>query len=411
MFSCLSTNSGDSHISIPFTKEEFNKIYYYHDTLLHGFSENIHAYLGCVSSFPQKYVGLEYDIAHTYATGELVERNADIALEYYQKALTKGDVRAMVGLGDMYEKGFGVKKDRTESIRLYESAANGGNIDAKAKLVRIYREDIYGKTKLDTVIKFYEDLIKCEHVESIREYSKLMYNGDFVTKNQTYAIELLTDLATKKDDVESMYLLGIIELLKHYNSSETIDLKWLEEATKRKHVHAMRRLALHIGCSDHERAIKLFNECIELGDNCWYSYGRLMGDLENYNEANRLYRVGIENGDTSSLIGLGVNYFNGNGFENNIDKAIELFNIALQKGNWDALSWLTAIYAKYRKDDNKLLELLEFGVNQKDIGSMLSLIDIYNDGVIVQKDETKAKQLKDVCDKLINADIDNDLRL
>ncbi|EGB07602.1 hypothetical protein AURANDRAFT_6990, partial [Aureococcus anophagefferens] len=49
----------------------------------------------------------------------------------YQRAAELGDVDAMVFLGELYERGSGVKLDKKKAMKLYRPAADRGHADAQ----------------------------------------------------------------------------------------------------------------------------------------------------------------------------------------------------------------------------------------------------------------------------------------
>jgi hypothetical protein len=55
----------------------------------------------------------------------------------YRLAAAQGDAYAQYNLGDKFEKGLGVAKDRAEAIRLYRLAAAQGQAEAIAALKRL----------------------------------------------------------------------------------------------------------------------------------------------------------------------------------------------------------------------------------------------------------------------------------
>ncbi|MEY8097209.1 caspase family protein [Falsihalocynthiibacter sp. S25ZX9] len=65
----------------------------------------------------------------TAASGEM-----DRAVQLYQSAAERGDLRAMVSLAQLTESGNGLPQDQTQALALYERAAEGGSADAMINL-------------------------------------------------------------------------------------------------------------------------------------------------------------------------------------------------------------------------------------------------------------------------------------
>ena len=58
----------------------------------------------------------------------------DEAVAFYQEAAARGDLRALVSLGILYENGNGVPRDPYRALELYERAAEGGSPDGAINL-------------------------------------------------------------------------------------------------------------------------------------------------------------------------------------------------------------------------------------------------------------------------------------
>ncbi len=62
------------------------------------------------------------------------------AVAWWKKAADAGDVRAMVILAEVYEKGLHLSVDMEEALKYYEQAARKGNKRARKRLFRIHEE-------------------------------------------------------------------------------------------------------------------------------------------------------------------------------------------------------------------------------------------------------------------------------
>jgi len=63
------------------------------------------------------------------------------AFELYHKLVKRKSVDAMITMGEMFEGGLGVSKDRVEAMKWYEKAARVGKVFTMEKLSRILLED------------------------------------------------------------------------------------------------------------------------------------------------------------------------------------------------------------------------------------------------------------------------------
>jgi uncharacterized protein len=75
-----------------------------------------------------------------YEVGEGAEVNLAEGLKWITKAADKGNGRAQYSLGNMYEQGLGVDKDRSKAIELYKASAKNGDQSAKDRLKALGKE-------------------------------------------------------------------------------------------------------------------------------------------------------------------------------------------------------------------------------------------------------------------------------
>lgn len=69
--------------------------------------------------------------------GETAGFAGPAAVQWLEPAATEGDVRAILGLGEIFEKGLGVPADIAKARQWYLQAAYGGNAEAKFRLGRM----------------------------------------------------------------------------------------------------------------------------------------------------------------------------------------------------------------------------------------------------------------------------------
>ena len=78
-------------------------------------------------------VGVVYPQDDAAATQSLIE------------AAERGDVEAMVLLGDAYDDGLGIAEDRRERLRWWREAARLGSLEAREKIARAFTFDTFDK--------------------------------------------------------------------------------------------------------------------------------------------------------------------------------------------------------------------------------------------------------------------------
>jgi TPR repeat protein len=73
-----------------------------------------------------------------YLGHEALPKDAVKAVEYLEKAASKGHVMAMSFLGEIYESGSGVPRDERKAVRYFTRAADKGDAEAALALGRLY---------------------------------------------------------------------------------------------------------------------------------------------------------------------------------------------------------------------------------------------------------------------------------
>ena len=84
----------------------------------------------------------QYNLAQMYRNREVVHDESvsssyEMAVEWYRKAADQGDTDAQFNLGNCYEKGIGVRKNRSTAKTWYRLAADQGHAEALSSLNRL----------------------------------------------------------------------------------------------------------------------------------------------------------------------------------------------------------------------------------------------------------------------------------
>ena len=66
-----------------------------------------------------------------YLSGDGVEYDAEKSAYWFGKSAEQGFVNAIYAMGNLYEKGIGVKQNKKEAIKMYKKAS--GDIPAAAE--------------------------------------------------------------------------------------------------------------------------------------------------------------------------------------------------------------------------------------------------------------------------------------
>ena len=76
-----------------------------------------------------------------------MKQDYKLALKWYRKADSLGNVEALNNLGYLYDEGLGVRRDRTKARDFYTRAAEAGNAGAQMNLSAYYFEGLGGLRK------------------------------------------------------------------------------------------------------------------------------------------------------------------------------------------------------------------------------------------------------------------------
>ena len=88
-----------------------------------------------------------HNLAVCYAEGKGVDKSLTMAFKLYEKAAKKGYVDSQVALGEMYKNGYGCKQDYKKAIKWLEKAAKQGDSDAMYLIGTCYFYGGYGIKK------------------------------------------------------------------------------------------------------------------------------------------------------------------------------------------------------------------------------------------------------------------------
>ncbi|MBR5086171.1 MAG: sel1 repeat family protein [Muribaculaceae bacterium] len=88
-----------------------------------------------------------HNLAVCYAEGKGVDKSLTMAFKLYEKAAKKGYVDSQVALGEMYKNAYGCKQDYKKAIKWFEKAAKQGDSDAMYLIGVCYYYGGYGIKK------------------------------------------------------------------------------------------------------------------------------------------------------------------------------------------------------------------------------------------------------------------------
>ena len=319
-------------------------------------------------------VALRY-LAFQYMEGGLLETDFNKANDYFIQASDRGDAIAMVNLATSYQSGRGVEKDIKKALELFVSAAESGESYAACEAAKI-------------LLTGEDGLVETNYYKAVELLQKYADNGDpescfliayamFAKSDMenSYSWELVEKAfgymlhAAKNEHPEAMYYVACSFM---EGRGVIIDMEqakhWFEETLRKDHRTEEIKKKLDLHFSDYEQAalypryiywhditehnpallqekeplldedgslipIAALKGAAQCGDvNAALLYGQLLLK-DNPEEAKKFLTAVIKQGYSDIADAVGKQYYTGKNVEQDLDKAVEYFNLGLEAGN------------------------------------------------------------------------------
>lgn len=303
--------------------------------------------------YAETYLGLFYD------RGIGVTRNYEIAYQWYYKAASKGNAFAQYSLGVLYSEGNGVIKDHNKAFLWFQKSAENDYVASYYQLGRYYYSGLGVDKDDEKAFKWYKKGAD-NNLPSSQYALALMYkNGEGCEKNLISAYYWM-EKAAENDYEDAYYIIG-----KSYLEGIVV------EANYKKAFHYLSKgyLSLDTNCieslaemylkglyvkKDIYTALELYNKAIEFGDkSIYFRLGKVYEDEGLSTQAILIYKQGHEEGNLKCTQRLGVIYYNGEGTEKDLEKAVEYMEMAAAKKEPHAMYVLAVAYYRINKFGDK----------------------------------------------------------
>lgn len=129
-----------------------------------------------------------------YVKGYGVERNISVAFTLFERAAAYGHETASFYMGGMYENGIGVMSDKAEAIRYYTTAAEANMPTAQLKLALLLRDE-----DALTSMKW---MIRAAHAGEAQAHSLLTYVSNMSQANDINVAFRMMDESSQRAKVE-----------------------------------------------------------------------------------------------------------------------------------------------------------------------------------------------------------------
>jgi TPR repeat protein len=351
-------------------------------------------------------------------------------------AAEKGDVKAQIALGSLYEKGQNARQDNAEALKWFRLAAESGDAEAQYALGAKYRRDKnaeeaakwytlaadqghagamfelgqlyeYGrdgvKKNIVETVKLYKLAAAQGHAEARRTLGRMYMTGSVIKKNYSEA-EKWYRLDAENGDKESQFWLGTIlceEKLDDCGTNKAEALKWFTRSYEQKPSRPMsiavnpRSALAELNRSELERAAESGDAQAQykLGVHLYYRHLYYPGSDDDSTEAINWLKLAAEQGygKAISMLG-GMNGFYSHG-RPNPDEEVKWYRLGTEKGDAESQYNLGRMYQNGwngKRSDEEALKLYRLAAEQGYGEAQYYLGLMYLSGNSVEQNSTEA---------------------
>ena len=307
--------------------------------------------------YAETYLGLFYD------KGIAVRKNYEIAYQWYYKAAIKGNAFAQYSLGILYSEGNGVIKDYNKAFIWFQKSAENDYVGAYYQLGRAYYNGLGVDKDEEKAFKWHKKAAENNLAASQYALSLMYKNGEGCDENLVSAYYWV-ERAAENDYEDAYYVVG-----RSYLEGVCVEVNY----KKAFYYLSKGYLALDTNCieslaemylkglnvkKDVYTALELYNRALEFGDrSIYFKVGKVYEDEGLINQAISIYNQGHEEGNLKCTQRLGIMYYNGEGVEKDLEKAMEYMEIAAGKKEPHAMYVLAVAYYRLNKFGDKTSDI------------------------------------------------------
>ena len=337
---------------------------------------------------------VQYRIGKMFCYGLGTEQNYQKAFEWFERSAKQKNKFAQFSLANLYYYGSGIEKDLSQAFLWYQRSSSQGQPYAAYSIAQMYRYGEYVTKDNDTAQRYYKQALS----GFLKIESDDMANDDLFYKlGQMFNLGLGTDSDVTKAieyfrrSAEMNNKNGLFEYGKALLTGEHIPqdtdsaVKLLEKAVKLKNSNAKRFLALEYISGEHleqdiEKGIALLTECADSGDViASYRLGKiyLQGEIMPQNlDKAEKYLLLAEDGEYTQYA-LAKLYLQEEKYD--IQKAVDYFENGADKNHWASYQ-LGRIYLfgaeGFTKDKEQAIEWFTKSANDGNEYAQAMLDDI-----------------------------------
>lgn len=308
------------------------------------------------NEYAESYLGLFYE------KGIAVNRNYEIAFQWYYKAAIKGNAFAQYALGMLYFDGNGIVRDYYKAFIWLQKSAENDYIASFYQLGRCYYGGFGCEESKEKAFKWYQKAAESNFAAAQYALSLMYKNGEGCTTNMISAYYWIEKSAENGYE-DAYYVIG-----KSYLDGIYVDVDYEKafyylskgyEALDTSCIEALGDMYLRglKGKKDVFKALEYYHIAIDYGENgLFFKVGKIYEEEGVIEEAIKAYEQGHEIGNLKCTQRLGIMYYNGEGVERDLDKAIGYMQIAVGKKEPHAMYVLAVAYLRTNKFGEKTTE-------------------------------------------------------
>jgi len=291
-----------------------------------------------------------------YFNGTGVDQNDVKARKLFAQAQQQGSVRGKVMLGVCYMLGRGIAQNKAVARSLFNEASEAGDTTGMRFLANAILESEPKPEDLEKAINLYEKAAELKDPEACDWLGDRYYKGEGRPHNVGKALELYKMAAAfGHNDAEYKLCLHVLQTEDNENLPWAVEV--LQGLVKDEYPQAFYALGTlyYTGTGveeNFEEGAKLIKQAAELGDpRAQDLFGRWCYDGElykpDYTSALHWFEEAAKQNYAPAQVNLGKMYLLGQGVDQNIFEAAQLFYQAGMQGNVEGMQCLMNTYRVY----------------------------------------------------------------
>ena len=307
---------------------------------------------------------VQYRIGKMFCYGLGTEQDYEKAFEWFERSAKQKNKFAQFSLANLYYYGSGIKKDLSQAFLWYQRSSSQGQPYAAYSIAQMYRYGEYVTKDNDTAQRYYQQalsgFLKIENNDMANDdlfykLGQMFKLGLGTNSDVTKAIEYFRRSA-EMNNKNGLFEYGKALLIgEHIPQDKEKAVKLLEKAIKLENINAKRFLAIELISGEHldqdiDKGLAMLTECADSGDAfACYRLGKiyLQGEIMSQNlDKAEKYLLLAEDSEYTQYA-LAKLYLQEEKYD--IQKAVNYFENCAAKNHWASYQ-LGRIYLFGAKD-------------------------------------------------------------